>query len=116
VLTLGLPPMFSNAYYFNSFILFGYVRKTNEHLERLLLSHPLCSSSALSNYDYKWCFFLLIFIVDKNMKLDIFVNESKSIPNNIVGMYCVEEVLFMIPDSIPIPSSKRLVPTFWFSY
>lgn len=41
-------PMFANVYYFNSFILFGYVRKTNEHLERLLLSHPLCSSSALS--------------------------------------------------------------------
>ncbi len=37
------------------------------------------------------------------MKPDIFVNESKSIPNNIVGMYSVEEVFFMIPDSIPIP-------------
>jgi len=36
------------------------------------------------------------------MKLDIFVNESKSIPNNIVGMSCVEEVFFMIPDSSPI--------------
>jgi hypothetical protein len=31
-------PMFSNVYYFNSFILFGYVRKTNEHLVKVVVS------------------------------------------------------------------------------